>query len=276
MRSIASRQDGIAFLHQRGLAHGNVAPTNVMVSGVSATVIKVSLCDYGVSTLMRSAVAVCGSQHGVPYTLYSAPEALETAAPLNAPSKLAADVWGFGCLLVTMVTRAAPYADTRRRLPALDKPVDTPSLGVGAAATLHAALHAADGAARPAEGLTTELKVPDDVTALITDCTSLELAARPTAAMLAIRVLEAKQGYGWKGPMPQELLTALKQLKAWHDPGAKAAAAAKPVGTPAAKPGTAPAKGSFWSSKRSSASPDKAADASVRRRSLTGWLKASS
>ena len=86
----------LAFLHERGVVHGDVKPGNVLLDENG----RARLVDLGVGAALR---ADPGSVHGTP--AYLAPELLR--GELCGP---AADVYGFGVLLARVLGGRLPFA----------------------------------------------------------------------------------------------------------------------------------------------------------------------
>ncbi|KAL6759178.1 kinase-like domain-containing protein [Haematococcus lacustris] len=94
LQYVADMASGLAYLHKRGIIHGDFKCENVLLShrvqedGSCLTFAKV--CDFGLSmTLEQDQTHVSGVRHGTP--LYLAPEVLQTSQ-----SSRAADVYAFG------------------------------------------------------------------------------------------------------------------------------------------------------------------------------------
>mmetsp|Transcript_20635 Transcript_20635/g.52525 ORF Transcript_20635/g.52525 Transcript_20635/m.52525 type:complete len:176 (+) Transcript_20635:1152-1679(+) len=148
-----------------------------------------------------------------------------------------------------MATRSTPYAATRSRIPALSEMEITESGVLDATATrklVEVLFPPTTGmgvqscptervAARPEEGIDAFRHTPEDIEQLILRCTAFERQERPSADAVVRGTEIAKHGYGWKRPIPDDLLAKLKSLQPWHAPGAKAEAAAKMASSSSAK-----------------------------------------
>ncbi len=109
--------EALAHVHERGIVHRDVKPTNVMVT----TTGEVKLIDFGIARPFRqdsdrltATGAFVGSEP------YAAPEQVRGESSQVGPWT---DVWGFGATLYEMLTRAPPFGDAtlslRRKKPDL-------------------------------------------------------------------------------------------------------------------------------------------------------------
>ena len=94
---------GVAHLHQLGMAHGDIKPHNILLSGESAKV-----TDFG-SSLQPEEMYVRSRENGGTI-LYSAPEMLGILGPGRCKSDpFRADVYSLGVLLYYLLTSRLPH-----------------------------------------------------------------------------------------------------------------------------------------------------------------------
>ncbi|KAK0204232.1 serine/threonine protein kinase, negative regulator of sexual conjugation and meiosis [Desarmillaria ectypa] len=97
--------DAIAFCHENGVYHRDIKPENILCSKDGS---QIYLTDFGLSTQSgTSATHECGSME------YMSPECIGKEfgyTPYRRYSTRTNDIWALGIVLVTMVTRRAPWA----------------------------------------------------------------------------------------------------------------------------------------------------------------------
>jgi len=94
--------DGIAHIHNLGIAHRDIKPENIVCSNDGT---RVRICDFGLATAeLHSSDFGCGS------TFYIAPECLGDWYPTRKsyPTK-AGDIWSLGIILVNLVCGRNPW-----------------------------------------------------------------------------------------------------------------------------------------------------------------------
>ncbi|KAF8606347.1 kinase-like protein [Ceratobasidium sp. AG-I] len=95
--------DGLSYLHQRGIVHGDLKGANILVSDSGIPL----LTDFGNSTLQMSSLQFTSKSTDRCYTLrWTAPELLTEKGPANAE----ADIYAFGMTILEIITGCAPYA----------------------------------------------------------------------------------------------------------------------------------------------------------------------
>ena len=94
---------GVDYLHQLGMSHGDIKPQNVLVSGDTAKV-----TDFGSSILPEDMYARTRENGGT--ILYSAPEVVGSTLRARSKSEVfAADIYSLGVLLYHLVTSRLPH-----------------------------------------------------------------------------------------------------------------------------------------------------------------------
>lgn len=97
--------NGVAYLHEMGVAHRDLKPENLLIEG-NGRILKIT--DFGVSEVFRApfekaakkAKGICGS------TPYIAPEEFEPDAEYD-PTKV--DVWAIGIIYYVMIYHSVPW-----------------------------------------------------------------------------------------------------------------------------------------------------------------------
>ena len=91
--------EAIKYLHERGIAHGDIKPENVMITNDDTA----KLTDFGYCH-----TSVIGSDEEKGGTVYYAGPEMFVAGNFNTQS---ADIWSLGILLFVMHTGAFPFAE---------------------------------------------------------------------------------------------------------------------------------------------------------------------
>ncbi|KAJ3560252.1 hypothetical protein NP233_g10964 [Leucocoprinus birnbaumii] len=95
--------NGLQYLHELGIVHGDLKGQNVLISNEGRGMIT----DFGASHVMTASAAATGSS--VFSTLrFSAPEVIIGGQDFCQPSR-ECDIWSFGCLCYEVLSRKAPY-----------------------------------------------------------------------------------------------------------------------------------------------------------------------
>ncbi|KAK7198551.1 protein kinase [Novymonas esmeraldas] len=92
--------EGLKFLHQRGIVHGDIKPQNVLVPDSGPC----KIADFGISR--RATTTLTSATAGTPF--YMAPEATRGAVTA------ASDIWSFGIMMAQVLTGRLPYDPTVR------------------------------------------------------------------------------------------------------------------------------------------------------------------
>jgi serine/threonine protein kinase len=105
LRSIAS---SLAFVHARGIVHGDLTPSNILFRTPAEPV----LLDFGLSVLLSDA-APCGGRDArgriIGTLAYMAPERIR-----RQPVDARADLYAFGCILYEALTGRVPFNGNHR------------------------------------------------------------------------------------------------------------------------------------------------------------------
>jgi hypothetical protein len=179
LRAAAQIVTALAFLHARGVVHGDLKPANALV--FDSGVIKIS--DFGLALLTRSmhSASRAGSGRSPPpgargTAAYAAPDAAEGDQPTPAD-----DVFSLGIMLCEMLSGEVPYAR------------------FGSELKIMFAISKGERPALP-------VRAPEPWRALISSCWSAAPSERPTTADVRARLS------GWlsdeQGHVPEEVRTA--------------------------------------------------------------------
>ncbi|KAJ3563072.1 hypothetical protein NP233_g9178 [Leucocoprinus birnbaumii] len=91
--------NGLAYLHESNIVHGDLKGQNVLISNVGRGVIT----DFGSTRITAASATVTATR--VPITLqFAAPEVVSGHSPTKEH-----DIWSFGCLTYETISRLRPY-----------------------------------------------------------------------------------------------------------------------------------------------------------------------
>eukprot|EP00761_Pharyngomonas_kirbyi_P014581 gb/GECH01014611.1/.p1 GENE.gb/GECH01014611.1/~~gb/GECH01014611.1/.p1 ORF type:complete len:793 (+),score=166.24 gb/GECH01014611.1/:1-2379(+) len=90
---------GLAYLHSQGIVHGDIKPSNVLVTHLQNTV---KISDFGASRYLEDKVGE--TTQGTP--LYMSPEIIQGEA--SSPQS---DIWALGCTVLEMLTAQSPWSE---------------------------------------------------------------------------------------------------------------------------------------------------------------------
>lgn len=94
---------GLAFLHSRGIPHGDIQPGNILQDKYG----QFKFVDYGdINRQMKAALSKVDLSYMSNTVPYMAPEVVINS---KAFDPIPADVWSFGCLLIQLVTGVRPW-----------------------------------------------------------------------------------------------------------------------------------------------------------------------
>ncbi|KAF2904140.1 hypothetical protein ILUMI_02029 [Ignelater luminosus] len=99
-RAMKQILEGLAFLHERSIAHLDLKPQNLLLT-IENSCEDIKLCDFGISRVLEPGVEV-RELIGTPD--YVAPEVLS-----YEPISLATDVWSVGVLAYVLLTGYSPF-----------------------------------------------------------------------------------------------------------------------------------------------------------------------
>lgn len=136
----------LAHAHARGVVHGDLKPSNVMVELTDGEEPKVHVLDLGLAWLVQDIVdhRLDGSRAAEPTVRWGAgtpgwmaPEQIRFAAPHVGPPT---DLYALGCILFAMLTNREPYEGTNEELCEQHKkaPIPDPTLPEGVPAEVGA------------------------------------------------------------------------------------------------------------------------------------------
>lgn len=183
----------LAYAHERGVAHRDIKPDNILLSGGSATV-----ADFGIAKAITAArdderhttLTQVGTSLGTP--AYMAPE----QAAADPATNHRADIYAFGCVAFEVLAGRPPFTEK------------TPQR-----------LLAAQMSERPQPVATLRPDTPPELADLVMRCLEKEADARPQNASDLVRVLETVTSGGGHTALPAILLGGpgmLRRALGWY------------------------------------------------------------
>ncbi|CAD8168432.1 unnamed protein product [Paramecium pentaurelia] len=94
---------GVQFLHNKGIAHGNIQLESIVFTDKSMQNVK--LIDYGISSSLKSTCLQWRPNGGIQEISFKSPEALKQSNLTSFKS----DIWSCGCLLYFFLTSHMPF-----------------------------------------------------------------------------------------------------------------------------------------------------------------------
>ncbi|XP_055330767.1 serine/threonine-protein kinase mos-like [Paramacrobiotus metropolitanus] len=101
---------GLAFLHENGITHGDLKPSNVLIDGSNAQRGTLRISDWdGLVTLQLCSVSSLNSEHFRSSERYMSPEMVRAIGPpetlITWPTMpdSSTDVWSVGCVLLQLI-----------------------------------------------------------------------------------------------------------------------------------------------------------------------------
>ncbi|KAF8326408.1 kinase-like domain-containing protein [Cantharellus anzutake] len=101
---ICSAAEGVAYLHLRGIVHGDITPRNVVIDRDGLA----KLCDFGVSSILNDESTYAEGSSVVRSLRFIAPELLNVDDPVVHRDERS-DVWAFGCTSAEILSDRPPY-----------------------------------------------------------------------------------------------------------------------------------------------------------------------
>lgn len=166
--------------HRHGLVHRDIKPANVLVNGNHATVV-----DFGIAQLTSLGASLTATHAVIGSAAYMSPEHA-TGQRVGPPS----DLYGVGCLLMTMLTGQPPF------------------LGE------HAVAVAAQQVSGEPPALSERIATPRALDLLVTALLAKDPSARPDAeqTLAELRAIQAHPTLDMVGPFPRAQATATLPL----------------------------------------------------------------
>ncbi|EIN09326.1 kinase-like protein [Punctularia strigosozonata HHB-11173 SS5] len=102
--------NGLSYIHEFGLIHGDMRAVNVLVDSQGNP----KITDYGILPIYNESQVVVESPGSMVITRYAAPELFGLETRLDLPARQAADVFAFGCVCFEMYTLKLPFPDVEK------------------------------------------------------------------------------------------------------------------------------------------------------------------
>lgn len=93
---------GLFYIHYNGIVHGDLKPSNILISNSKSNPCELKLCDFGLSTLENYETKFDNTYRTSRW--YRAPELIISnliGTTENASTKI--DMWSFGCILAELI-----------------------------------------------------------------------------------------------------------------------------------------------------------------------------
>ncbi|KAF9449681.1 kinase-like protein [Macrolepiota fuliginosa MF-IS2] len=104
--------DGLSYLHEMSIAHGDLKMQNVLISDYERAL----LTDFGLSiVVMTTSTGASSTAATGRTTAFTAPELIDDIEGEPLPTK-GSDVWSFGCLCLEVFTGNRPYYRCKREV----------------------------------------------------------------------------------------------------------------------------------------------------------------
>ncbi|XP_067439601.1 striated muscle preferentially expressed protein kinase-like [Thunnus thynnus] len=108
--SVQQVLEGLRYLHQKNIAHLDIKPENILMSGPGSDQIRI--CDFGNAIKLESS-----EEH---YCKYGTPEYVAPEIVNQTPVSTATDIWPIGVITYLCLTGVSPFAGENDRASALN------------------------------------------------------------------------------------------------------------------------------------------------------------